>query len=154
MNEIERVRNFLNDRNPSLKIIELDRDTSTSFLAAQALGTEVGQIAKSILFKSKKNDYFMVVSTGDVKIDNKQIRNLVGSKARMATSDEVQEITGFSIGGVCPFALKNDIPVFLDESLKRYDVVYAAAGTDNSVLPISFEELCAITNGKPCDVSV
>lgn len=154
MNEIKRVRSFLSERNTSLEIIELDEDTSTSFLAAKALGTEVGQIAKSILFKTKKNEYFMIVATGDIKIDNKQIKNLVGSRARMATGEEVQEITGFNIGGVCPFALKNNIPVFLDKSLKRYEVVYTAAGSGNTVLPISFEELCAITGGDTCDVAV
>jgi len=154
MKEIERVKEFLKDKNPRLKIIELDEDTSTAFLAAQALGTEVGQIAKSILFKTKNDSYLMVVSTGDVKIDSKAVKNLVGSKVRMATAEEVRETTGFNIGGVCPFALKTEIPIFLDESLKRYDVVYAAAGTDNTALPITFEELCNVTGGTACKVSI
>jgi prolyl-tRNA editing enzyme YbaK/EbsC (Cys-tRNA(Pro) deacylase) len=152
MNAIERVRDFLRERNPDLKIIEFDADTSTAHLAAQALGTEVGQIAKSILFKTRDNQYFMVVAAGDARIDNRAIKNLVGSRARMASGEEVLEVTGFRIGGVCPFALKQDIPVYLDKSLKRYDVVYAAAGTGNTALPITYQEICNITKGSPCNV--
>jgi prolyl-tRNA editing enzyme YbaK/EbsC (Cys-tRNA(Pro) deacylase) len=154
VDKIEKVRTFLNSRNPELKIIVLEEDTSTSYLAAQALGTEVGQIAKSILFKTKNDDYLLIVSAGDVKIDNKAVKELVGSRVRMANAEEVEQVTGFSIGGVCPFALKQEVPVFLDESLRRYDVVYAAAGTSNTALPISFEELCRITGGQPCQVSL
>lgn len=152
MNAIERVRAFLEERNPRLSIIEFEVDTSTAPLAAQALGTEVGQIAKSILLKSKDNQFVMVVTAGDARIDNKAIKNLMGSRMRMATGEEVFETTGFNIGGVCPFALKQDIPIYLDESLKRYQVVYAAAGTGNTALPITYQELLNITNGCPCNV--
>ena len=152
MKAIERVRAFLKERNPHLKIIEFDADTSTAYLAAQALGTEVGQIAKSILLKTRGNQYFMVVAAGDTRIDNRAVKNLVGSRARMASGEEVLEVTGFHIGGVCPFALRQAIPVYLDESLKRYDVVYAAAGTGNTALPITYQEIRDITNGSPCNV--
>ncbi len=153
MTEIERVKSFLQAKNPAIRVMEFEQDTSTSYLAAQALGTEVGQIAKSMLFKSKKDDYIMVVSTGDVKIDSKAVKELVGAKVRMANENEVQEITGFNIGGVCPFALKMPVSIFLDESLKRYDVVYAAAGTANTAVPISYQQLMDITGGKACRVS-
>lgn len=153
MKEIERVREYLKTRDSRLNIIELDEDTSTACLAAQALGTEVGQIAKSILFKTKNNNYFMVVSAGDVKIDNKALKNFIGSRVRMASSEEVHDITGFNIGGVCPFALQTEVPVFLDESLKRYDKVYAAAGSSNTALPISFEQLLQITGGTPANLT-
>jgi len=152
MNAIERVRAYLQERNPHLSIIEFKVDTSTAPLAAQALGTEVGQIAKSILLKSKDNQFVMVVAAGDARIDNKAIKNLMGSRMRMANGEEVFEITGFNIGGGCPFALKQDIPIYLDESLKRYQVVYAAAGTGNTALPITYQELIDITNGCPCNV--
>lgn len=154
MTEIERVRTFLQAKNPSIHIIEFDQDTSTSYLAAQALHTEVGQIAKSIVFKSKKEEYVLVVSTGDVKIDSKAVKELIGSRVRMANAEEVKEVTGFSIGGVCPFALKTPIPVYLDESLNRYDVVYAAAGTANTAVPVTMQELIAITDGSVCKVSL
>jgi len=152
MNEIERVRAFIRERNPLLNIIEFDTDTSTAPLAAEALGTEVGQIAKSILLKAKDDKFFMIVSAGDARIDNKAVKNLIGSRVRMASGEEVLDVTGFNIGGVCPFALKRDIPVYLDESLRRYDVVYAAAGTGNTALPITYQELCDITDGNPCNV--
>lgn len=153
MTELERVRTFLQEKAPELSIIEFDADTSTSFLAAQALGTEVSRIAKSIVFKTRKEEYIMIVSAGDVRIDTKAVKELVGSKVRMANAEEVLEVTGYQPGGVCPFALKTDIPIYLDESLKRFDVVYTAAGTANSALPITFEQLQFITNGIPCKVS-
>jgi prolyl-tRNA editing enzyme YbaK/EbsC (Cys-tRNA(Pro) deacylase) len=154
MKEIERVRSFLQAKNPAIRIIEFEQDTSTSFLAAQALGTEVGQIAKSMLFKSKKDDYIMVVSTGDVKIDAKAVKDLVGARVRMANEGEVLDVTGFPVGGVCPFALKSPVPVYLDESLKRYEVVYAAAGTANTAVPITYQQLMEITGGRACQVSI
>jgi prolyl-tRNA editing enzyme YbaK/EbsC (Cys-tRNA(Pro) deacylase) len=154
MRDIDRVQAWLQQRLPHLKVIEFQQDTSTSALAAAALGTEVGQIAKSMLFKTKSGEYFLVVSAGDVRMDTKALRDLIGSKVRMANAEEVLEITGFPVGGVCPFDLKVEVPIYLDESLKRYDVVYAAAGTANSALPITYEELMEITSGRPCDVSI
>lgn len=154
MNPIERVRAFFAERQSSLTIIEMDDDTSTAQLAAQALGTEVGQIAKSILFKTKQNNYVMVISAGDVRVDTRAMKELVGSKVRMATSNEVEEMTGYSIGGVCPFALPYPIPVYLDESLKRYGVTYAAAGTSNTAVPVSFDQLQNVTGGVPCLVTL
>ncbi|HOQ08962.1 MAG TPA: YbaK/EbsC family protein [Syntrophomonadaceae bacterium] len=154
MRTIDRVQAYLNERMPHLKVIEFEQDTSTSALAAAALGTEVGQIAKTMLFKAKTGEFFLVVAAGDVRMDTKALRDLVGSKVRMANADEVMEITGFPVGGVCPFDLKMDVPIYLDESLKRYPVVYAAAGTPNSALPITYDELMTITQGKPCNVSI
>lgn len=153
MKEIERVNEYLQERNPDLEIIIFKEDTSTAPLAAQVLGTEVGQIAKSILFKSKNENFLMIVAAGDVRLDSKLIKKMVGSKVRMASPEEVFEVTGFNIGGVCPFALLREIPIYLDESLKRYDVVYAAAGTGNTALPVSYAELQRITDGIPCNVS-
>ena len=154
MRDIHRVQAWLQQRKPHLKVIEFQQDTSTSALAAAALGIEVGQIAKSMLFKAKTGEYHLVVSAGDVRLDTKALRDLVGSRVRMANSEEVLEVTGFPVGGVCPFDLKVDLPIYLDESLKRYEVVYAAAGTSNSALPITYAELMEITDGKPCDVSI
>lgn len=154
MDKIERVRNYLGSKNPELQVIFLKDDISTSFLAAQALGTEVGQIAKSILFKTRDEKFLMIVSAGDVKIDNKAVKDLAGSRVKMANAEEVEKITGFNIGGVCPFALEEDIPIYLDESLKRYEIVYTAAGTSYTALPIGFEELCRVTGGQPCQVTL
>lgn len=154
MRDIERVQAYVQQRMPHLQVIEFQQDTSTSALAAAALGTEVGQIAKSMLFKAKTGQYFLVVSAGDVRMDTKALRDLIGSKVRMANAEEVVEITGFPVGGVCPFDLRVEVPIYLDDSLKRYDVVYTAAGTPNSALPITYEELMEITGGRPCNVSI
>jgi len=152
--DIERVQAYVQQRMPHLQVIEFQQDTSTSALAAAALDTEVGQIAKSMLFKAKTGQYFLVVSAGDVRMDTKALRDLIGSKVRMANAEEVVEITGFPVGGVCPFDLRVEVPIYLDDSLKRYDVVYTAAGTPNSALPITYEELMEITGGRPCNVSI
>lgn len=154
MRDIERVQAYVQQRMPHLQVIEFQQDTSTSALAAAALDTEVGQIAKSMLFKAKTGQYFLVVSAGDVRMDTKALRDLIGSKVRMANAEEVVEITGFPVGGVCPFDLRVEVPIYLDDSLKRYDVVYTAAGTPNSALPITYEELMEITGGIPCNVSI
>lgn len=154
MRDIERVQAYVQQRMPHLQVIEFQQDTSTSALAAAALDTEVGQIAKSMLFKAKTGQYFLVVSAGDVRMDTKALRDLIGSKVWMANAEEVVEITGFPVGGVCPFDLKVEVPIYLDDSLKRYDVVYTAAGTPNSALPITYEELMEITGGRPCNVSI
>lgn len=132
----------------------MDDDTSTAQLAARALGTGVGQIAKSILFKTKQSEYVMVISAGDVRVDTRAMKALVGSKVRMATGDEVEEMTGYTIGGVCPFALPHPISIYLDESLKRYEVTYAAAGTSNTAVPATFTQLQDVTGGIPCMVTL
>lgn len=154
MRDIDRVRAYVQQRMPHLDVIEFQQDTSTAPLAAAALGTEVGQIAKSMLFKAKTGQFFMVVAAGDVRMDPKALKELLGSRVRMADASEVFEVTGFPVGGVCPFDLKSAVPVYLDESLKRYPVVYAAAGTPNSALPIRYDELMSITGGQACMVSL
>lgn len=154
MSPIERVRAFFAEKQSDLTIIEMDDDTSTAQLAARALGTEVGQIAKSILFKTRQNTYVMVISAGDVRVDTRAMKELIGSKVRMATGDEVEEMTGYTVGGVCPFALPNPIPIYLDESLKRYGVTYAAAGTSNTAVPATFNQLKSVTGGLPCMVTL
>jgi Uncharacterized conserved protein len=154
LSPIERVRAFFAEKQSDLTIIEMDDDTSTAQLAARALGTGVGQIAKSILFKTKQSEYVMVISAGDVRVDTRAMKALVGSKVRMATGDEVEEMTGYTIGGVCPFALPHPISIYLDESLKRYEVTYAAAGTSNTAVPATFTQLQDVTGGIPCMVTL
>lgn len=154
MSVAQKVKDFLHGIDPAMTIVEFEQDTSTSTLAAQALGTEVAQIAKSILLKDKKGDYIMLVLTGDARLDNKKLREINPSRLKMASPDEVLQVTGFSIGGVCPFALKEDIPVYLDNSLKRFQFVYTAAGTANTVVPVSCRQLTDITGGTWCDVAI
>ena len=152
MTPLERVREFFAKIPSPPEIIIFEQDTSTSSLAAQALGVEVGQIAKSLVFTGKKGEAVMVVTCGDVKVDIKKLKSLVGFKPKFATSTEVKALTGYSPGGVCPFALQTGLPIYLDVSMKRYPLVYTAAGTSNTAVPIEFSRLLAITGGKSCDV--
>jgi len=150
MSEIERVRTFLNNRPKKLQIIEFEQSTHTSELAAQALGVEPGQIAKSLLFVTEKGP-LMVVTCGDKRINQKKIKENLGLKARFASAEQVLEFTGYTPGGVCPFALKTTMPIYLDISMHKYPIVYAAAGTSNTAVPVTFSDLMDITDGTECD---
>ena len=142
-----RVQAYVDQFDMGLKVIALDEDTATAKLAAQALGVEVGQIAKSLLFRVGE-EYVMVVAAGDVKIKAGKLKAAAGGKAKMATPEEVLEVTGYPVGGVCPFALANPVRILLDKSLGQYDVVYTAAGTAHSALPITLDQLAIITGGE------
>ncbi|MBO9128962.1 YbaK/EbsC family protein [Bacillus sp. 165] len=144
----QRVCNYIKRFDENLEPIQFQEQTNTVEEAARALGIEGAQIAKTILFKSNKR-FGLFVTAGDVRVNSKKVKRLLGGgKPKLATPEEVKDITGFQIGGVCPFALHTDVPVFLDESLKRFAVVYTAAGTAQSVLPITFEKLRGITRGE------
>lgn len=152
MSPLDRVREFFAQIPLPPEIMLLDQDTSTSALAAQALGVEVGQIAKTLVFTGKEGQAIVVVTCGDVKVDTKKLKKLVGFKPKFASGEEAEALTGFPPGGVCPFALLKPLPIFLDVSMKRFPVVYAAAGTPNSAVPIDFSGLVALTDGQVCDV--
>ena len=109
-------------------------------LAAKAVGTEPGRIAKSLTFKVEDKPV-MILTAGDVKIDNAKYRHFFHAKAKMLTFDEVEPLIGHAVGGVCPFGIEPGVEVYLDDSLKRYDVVYPACGTDNSAVELSIADL-------------
>ena len=135
----------------NLQAIEFEPgSTPTAVLAAEKLGVEVGNIAKSLLFVSKDGRYFMVVCPGDRKVANAKLKAAIGAKTRMANAEETRAATGFQPGGVCPFGVEG-IEILLDVSLQSYDTIYPAAGTDSSGVPMSFEELRRITGGRTCD---
>lgn len=148
---ILKVREYLKQFDQQLEPLEFKEKTNTVEEAANVLGVKGAQIAKSILFKS--GDRFgLFVTAGDIRINQKKVKKLLGAgKPKLASPEEVEDITGFKIGGVCPFALNKEVPIFLDESMKRFDVVYTAAGTPQSALPITFEKLQTITNGTVID---
>lgn len=125
--------------------------TPTSELAAQQIGCEVGQIAKSMLFKAKDGIFRLFLCPGDRRVDNKKLKNFLGFKARMASAEETFEITGFKPGGVCPFGI-DSIDIFIDIGLKPYDTIYPAAGNNASGVPVSFESLKRVINAQECDV--
>jgi Cys-tRNA(Pro) deacylase len=143
---IQRVRTFVKWFDSSLEPIEFTESTKTVQEAADALGVQPGQIAKSILLTADSG-YGLFVMAGDVRVDSKKVKPILGRKPKMADPEEVERVTGYKVGGVCPFNLAVEVPIFLDESMKRFDVVYTAAGTANSALPITFEQLQTITGG-------
>ncbi|RXT07183.1 YbaK/EbsC family protein [Ammoniphilus sp. CFH 90114] len=143
---IARVRDFLKPH--GLQPLVFEEKLHTSEEAANKLGVEVGQIAKAILFRSNEDNYGLFVAAGDVRVHPKKVKALLGGKKqKMASPDEVVEVTGFQVGAVCPFALRQDIPIYIDESIQRFDKVYTAAGIAESLQPISFDQLVKITNG-------
>lgn len=148
---LERVKNFLS-RYPDLEIILFDKSTHTAELAAQALGVEPAQIAKTLVFLADGQP-MLVVTCGDKKINTKKLaKELAVKKIRFAGAETVTEATGFPPGGVSPVGLINEIPLYLDQSLWDFKKVYAAAGTANSALPVSPDRLCEITGAKIIDV--
>lgn len=117
-----------------------DVSSATVELAAQAVGVEPVRIAKSLSFKLDDR-YIIIIAAGDARIDNKKYKGTFHKKASMPSPEEVLEHIGHPVGGVCPFGIHHDVPVYLDESLKRFDVVYPAAGTGNSAVMLTLDEL-------------
>lgn len=148
---LNRVKNFV-AQHDDLNIILFDSSTHTSELAAQTLGVTVGQIAKTLVFVAD-GEPVLVVTCGDVKVNTKLLAKQVGcKKIRFADSQTVAEQTGFPPGGVSPVGLLRELPVYVDQSLYEYDVVYAAAGTANSALPVTPDRLRQVTGAQIVDV--
>lgn len=140
---VEQVRDYLAGKNLADRIREFDVSSATVELAAQALETEGARIAKTISLHGKEGGCLLVVCASDYKIDNQKFKARFGFKPRMLSPDEALAMTGHAVGGVCPFALPEDVPVYLDESMKRFDTVYPAAGSSNSAVALSCDELFA-----------
>ena len=122
------------------RIIEFDVSSATVALAAQALGCEEARIAKTLSFEHG-DGAILVIAAGDARIDNAKFKQQFGMKARMLGTDRVQALIGHGVGGVCPFGVNPGVPAYLDESLRRFDVVYPAAGTPQSAVRLTIEEL-------------
>lgn len=148
---IESVRRFFLDKGLKDPTFEMDASTATVALAAEAIGVQPGEIAKTLSFKLK-NKFILVVTRGDARIDNRKYKDCFGEKAKMLSAEEVQELTGHPIGGVCPFGLANPVDIFLDISLKGFTKVYPAAGSKNSTLEISPDDMHELTKGTWVDV--
>ncbi|MCW8944944.1 MAG: YbaK/EbsC family protein [Sedimenticola sp.] len=125
--------------------------TPTSELAAARIGVTVGQIAKSMLFKGKNGSFYLAVCPGDLRVCSKKMKQVLGTKVRMARGDETEQVTGFKPGGVCPFGVTG-VEILIDNGLADYDTVYPAAGTDASGVPVTFERLKQITGARAVDV--
>ncbi len=146
----EKVRKVLDAHGISVREFA-PGSTATSILAAQQLGVQVGQIAKSLLFIGKDGRFFMVLCPGDRRVSSSKLKALTGVKSRMAGTEEAQAATGFGPGGVCPFGIDAGIALFIDRSLSAFDTIYPAAGTDCSGVPMTFDALVSITGGTVGD---
>lgn len=137
---MERARAALERCGLADRIIEFEVSSATVALAAQALECEPARIAKTLSF-AHGDGAILVVAAGDARIDNGKFKARFAMKAHMLAHDDVERLVGHAVGGVCPFGVKDGVPVYLDESLRRFDVVYPAAGTDASAVRLSIDEL-------------
>ena len=150
---VKRVEKFLKNFNPNLNVILLETSARTALEAASSLNCEVGAIVKSLLFKTE-NTFTLCLVAGDKKASLNKIKKTLNIKdAFMASADEVKNVTGFTIGGVSPVGHLNKIDIYIDNSLKRFENLYAAAGHPNCVFKINFEDLQKITNGLIKEIS-
>jgi len=149
----QKVQDVLNAYNLSLDVLELPDSTRTAIDAARAVGCDVGQIVKSLIFKSKRSARpVLVLTSGANRVDERKIESLIGEPLGKAGADFVKETSGFSIGGVPPVGHIQDIETFIDEDLLEYEQVWAAAGTPNAVFQISSQDLVKITRGRVSSV--
>jgi len=137
---IETVREYLKQFGMDSRIRELNESTATVELAAAALGCEPARIAKSLTFMLK-GEPVMVVASGNARVDNPKFKAQFGSRARMLTPEEAVELVGHAVGGVCPFGIKPGVKVYLDVSLKRFETVFPACGSSNSLIELTLPEL-------------
>ncbi len=137
---IERVKAYFASVGLAERIQEFDVSSATVALAAEALHCEPARIAKTLSFE-KGEGAILVVAAGDAKVDNPKFKAAFGTKARMLSHEDAVRLIGHAVGGVCPFAVNEGVPVYLDESLRRFDFVYPAAGSGNSGIRLSIPEL-------------
>ena len=134
------VKAWLGKHAPELRLIETAESTATVQSAADALGVEPGRIAKTLAVRAG-DMLFLLCTRGDARLDNRKCKDEFGARPRMLGPEETFEITGHRVGGVCPFGLKTPLPVFLDVSLKAFDVVYPAGGSLNSSVEVTTNHL-------------
>ena len=147
---LQSVRDFFAARQLDIPIIELEVSTATVALAAEAHGVEPGRIAKTLSFRLNAGQVIILVAAGDARIDNRKFKESFG-KGKMLHLDEVVELTGHPVGGVCPFGLASPLPIYLDRSLQNFDEVLPAAGAIHSAVRISPTQLAAVTDGQWVD---
>ena len=151
--QVMKVEKFLFEKNMPIKLVKLNETARSAEEASRALKTQVGSIIKSLLFKvsiENKSLPVMALISGDKKGIEKRILEATGLKGKIKrpNADYVKNITGFSIGGVSPLTISNDIPILIDENLNRFKLLWASAGHTHWVFPIGFQDLVRLTKGK------
>lgn len=142
---IERVKTYFEKYGIEDRILEFQVSSATVELAAAALHCEPQRIAKTLSFLVNEK-VVLICTAGDAKIDNPKYKAQFGTKAKMLSGDQVEELTGHAIGGVCPFGIKEGVDVYLDISLKRFETVYPACGSSNSAIELTIPELEKYSN--------
>lgn len=146
------VKSFLAEMAPDLTVIELPQSTATVALAAEAHGVAPGQIAKTLSLRID-DAIVLIVTRGDLRLDNKKLKVQFGAKARMLEATEVEEWTGHPVGGVCPFGLANPLPVYCDVSLRSFAEVLPAGGAINAAVRICPERMATLVGAQWVDVT-
>lgn len=142
---IEKGRAYFRQFGMEDRVLEFNVSSATVELAALALGVEGARIAKTLSFK-KGDSCILILAAGDARIDNHKFKDKFHMKAKMPSPDEVLTLVGHPVGGVCPFGINDDIDVYLDESLKRFETVFPAVGSGNSAIELNLDELYKYSN--------
>ncbi|NLV87064.1 MAG: YbaK/EbsC family protein [Clostridiales bacterium] len=137
---IEKARAYLRECGIEDRVQEFDVSSATVELAAAALGVSGERIAKTLSFKTGEG-CVLVVAAGDARIDNRKFKDKFGIKPKMLPAEEVLDLVGYAVGGVCPFGINSGVPVYIDRSVLRFDTVFPAVGSANSAVEVSPEEL-------------
>jgi prolyl-tRNA editing enzyme YbaK/EbsC (Cys-tRNA(Pro) deacylase) len=148
---LESVRAFFADKAPDISVIESPVSSATVALAAEAHGVEPGRIAKTLSLRIGER-VVLIVASGTSRMDNRKLKALFGGKPKMLGLDEVAEITGHEVGGVCPFGLRTPLPIYCDLSLKAFDEVMPAAGSTHSAVRIAPSRMAELVEAEWVDV--
>ncbi len=144
---LEKAKKYLEEKGFLDRVIEPEVSTATVELAAAAIGVEPGRICKSLSFLLEDRPV-IILAEGMARVNNKKYKAQFGKKARMIPRESVEEYIGHEAGGVCPFGLNSDVTVYMDESLRRWDVVYPAAGNDHSAVRLTLDELMMLSGAS------
>ena len=144
---IEKVKAYFRNYGMEERVLELDMSSATVELAAQALHCQPERIAKTLSFLVEGRAV-LVVAAGDAKIDNAKYKAKFAAKAKMLSPQEAEAMVGHAVGGVCPFGIPDTVSVYLDESMKRFETVFPAAGSSNSAIELNMEELMRYSRAK------
>jgi prolyl-tRNA editing enzyme YbaK/EbsC (Cys-tRNA(Pro) deacylase) len=148
---VESVRAFFAEKAPDIAVIESSKSSTTVALAAEAYGVEPARIAKTLSLRVGER-VVLIVTAGTSRMDNKKVKALFGGKPKMLGLDEVAEITGHEVGGVCPFGLKAPLPIYCDVSLRAFDEVVPAAGSTHSAVRIAPSRMAELVAAEWVDV--
>jgi prolyl-tRNA editing enzyme YbaK/EbsC (Cys-tRNA(Pro) deacylase) len=148
---LESVRSFFKEKAPEIPVIESTQSSATVALAALAYGVEPARIAKTLSLRVGER-VVLIVTSGTSRMDNKKVKAFFGGKPKMLGLEEVADITGHEVGGVCPFGLKAPLPVYCDVSLKAFGIVVPAAGSTHSAVRIAPTRMAELTSAEWVDV--